>query len=266
MPDFANNVTEASVVAELAALAGDVRLTSIEGVPLLAVPEGITVEDYSALLPAPKRIKTDPHFEDADSFGAYINLFRQDSTLIVAFRAKNCVRSVLDYHAKGSPSWGEHTAELVIKHHEDFTAWCGLSGSVTQWQFAEFIEDHMHNIAAPDGATLKDMVLKFQAMKETTFKSAINLQNGDVNLVYVEDSERGVEASAKFPASLSLVLPVYEGQLPIQVEARIRYRIKDAKLVFQVELVRKSDLLRKAFADVLQAVENITDIKPLMGA
>lgn len=266
MPDFSSHETESAVVADLAALAADVRKVEVEGVPFLAVPDGITLNDYSGLLSAPKRITANPHFEDAESFGAYVNLFKQESTLVIANRGGNSVCATFDYHAKGYPAWCSHHAQLAIKHHEDFKAWAGLGQSVSQAAFGEFIEDHMHNIAAPDGATLKDMVLKFAALKETAFKSTINLQNGDVQLTYIEDSERGTENNAKFPSVLTLMLPVYEGQIPIKVEARVRYRIKDQKLWFQIELVRKSDILRKAFADVLQAVENITEIKPLMGS
>lgn len=265
MPDFTSHETDSAVVADLAALAADVRKVEVEGVPFLAVPDGITLNDYPELLPAPKRIKASAKFEDAESFSAYVNLFKQDSTLIVAYRTGSTVKATIDHHAKGVPSWGSHEATLAVKHHEDFLAWAGLGSNVSQVAFGEFIEDHMHNIAAPDGATLKDMVLKFAALKETTFKSSINLQNGDVQLTYIEDSERGNENNAKFPSVLTLVLPVYEGQLPIQVDARIRYRIKDQRLAFQVEIVRKSDLVRKAFFDVLQAVENLTDIRPLMG-
>lgn len=265
MPDFSTHETESSVVAGLASLASEVRKVEVNGVPFLAVPDGISMTDCSHLLGSPQRIIANPTFEDAESFAAYANLFKQESTLIIANRSRNLVAAIFDYHAKGSPSWCSHSAQLAIKHHQDFTAWANLGQNVSQASFGEFIEDHMHNIASPDGATLKDMVLKFSALKETAFKSTINLQNGDVQLTYIEDSEHGTEKNAKLPSSLTLMIPIYDGQLPIQVEARVRYRIKDQKLWFQIELVRKSDILRKAFADVLDAVENLTEIRPLMG-
>lgn len=265
MPDFTAEQTEAAVVATLANLAADVRLTVVEGVPFLAVPEGVTLQDQSALLPAPKRLKAHPSFEDAESFSEYVNRYKCTSTLLVASRKANQVTAFIDYHAAGQPSWNEHGANLLIKHHEDFTAWATLPPSITQIAFGEFIEDHMHTIAEPDGAILKDMVLRFQALKDVSFKSFANLQNGDVSLVYIEDSERGTETNTKFPSQLGLIVPVYEGQEGTPIKARIRYRVKDQKLAFQVELVRKTDVLREAFEGVLHEVEALTGLQVLMG-
>lgn len=260
--------TEASVVAELAIKAGTLQILQVEGVPFIAAPEGVSIKQYDNLLDAPKRIVEDQSFRDAESFGEYVNRFKNGgAVLLTGDRDAGEFRAILDYHeGRDKPKWGNHSAKLELRYSDEWAAWTRIPAQIGQVQFAEFIEDWMHTIAAPDGATLQGLVTRFHALKETTFKSSITLANGDVNLTYIEDSERGTEAGSKFPTELTLVMPIYEGQLPIQVDARIRYRINGGKLTFQIAIVRKSEIVRKAFQDVCEAVENITGMKPLMSA
>lgn len=261
------HTTEAQAVAELALKGAGVQQIEVGGVPFVAYPNGVELVKYDELLENPLRIEENQRFRDAESFGAYVNRFKQPSTLIVGNRDKGYFQATLDYHiSEGQPKWGGHVAGLDLRFSEEWKAWTSLPAQIGQVQFAEHIEDWMHTIGHPDGATLQGLVLKFQALKETTFKSSMNLANGDVNLTYIEDSERGTETGAKFPTEMTLMMPVYEGQLPIQVKAKIRYRIQGGNLSFQIALMQRSEVLRKAFADVCEAVENITSIKPLMGA
>lgn len=256
--------TEAAVVAEIAQAASVPTLLEINGVPTLAVPNGVTIEDYAEFMDAPKRLKSSPVFQDVESFGAYVNRFKATDTEVFSYDEQKVVAAIIDYHGKGKPRWCDHKADLKVSHTDDWKAWIGLCANpVSQVQFAEFIEDHIHNIGKPDAAVLKDMVLKFQSWKETTFKSALNLQNGDVSLTYIEDSERGNDAQTKLPSEMVLVVPIFEGQLPEQITAKLRYRIKDQKLTFQVQLLQQKEIVKRAWQEVLEAVGALTAIKPL---
>lgn len=259
--------TETDATAELALKGTTVQKLEVNGVPFLSAPDSVHITKYADLMEKPQRITENRRFRDADSLGAYVNTYKQAATIIVGNRDKGRFDAFIDYHvSQGEPRWASHQAGLDLRFSDEWQAWMGLPGTISQIQFAEHVEDWMHTIGHPDGATLQGLVLKFQALKETTFKSSMNLANGDVNLTYIEDSERGTETGAKFPTELILKMPVYEGQLPIQVTARIRYRINGGKLTFQIAILQKSEVLRKAFEDVCEAVENVTGIKPLMGA
>lgn len=262
---MSEHATEAAVVAELAVKAGTLQVFEVMGVPFIAAPNGVDVTKYDELLERPRRVNEGQLFRDAESFGAYVNRFKDSNSLMLGNRDNGKFQCVLDYHESGTaPRWGEHVAWLNLRQSDEWKAWNNIPAQVGQVQFAEFIEDWMHTIAAPDGATLQGLVTKFHALKETTFKSQITLANGDVNLTYIEDSERGTEAGTCFPPELTLIMPIFEGQLPIQVDARIRYRINGGKLTFQIAIVRKTEIVRKAFEDVCEAVENITGMTPLM--
>lgn len=267
MPDYSAHETEASVVAALATAATDVRLTTINGVPILAVPDGVKLEDKSDLLNRPLRLVATKAFVDPESFANYIVRYKTDASLIVAKRAANVIEASLDYHdANDLPSWNFHKAVLNVAKHEDYKAWEKLCAEpINQTQFAEAVDDLMHTIASPEGAVLQDMILKFQALRDVRFSSAINLTDGTCALAYSEQ-ETNTENRAAFPTKMTLVLPVFEGDITTKCEVRIRYRCRDNKLTFSLSIARKSDIERKAWLEICEAVKNLTGLDVLNGS
>lgn len=258
--------TEAEAIAKFAVMGMDTQRIDVEGIPFLLVPPGVGVHNMESSLAVPRRVDEHRAFETVESFGQYVNQFKAGNTQLFAYRKANAVQAILDYHEGVKASHCSHKASLMLKHSTDWLAWAGRAkaGLTAQVPFAEFLDEHIHCIAAPDGAVLRDMVLRFSSTKETTFRSAVSLQNGDVQVVFIEDSERGTEGTTRLPSELDLRLVCFEGQLPVPVRAKLRYRVKEGALFFSVVLVGVEQIIEAAFRDALEAVENLVGLVPMM--
>lgn len=241
----------------------EVKQIEIGGIPVILRPAGMVVEPREDLMEYPQRIRETVHLSDPTSFACYVNRYKGEFSLLRQTTG-NGVQAVLDYHAPGEASWCAHVAHLTLRFSPEYSAWLNFVGEGrSQVQLAEFLEDWIHTVASPDGAVLRNMVLKFQALKETTFRQSVNLTSGDVNLTFVEDSETGRENSASFPSELALVMPIFEGGQPEQIDARLRYRIRDGKLSFTVVMLQSDLRMRRAFDEVCEAIHNLTGIMVL---
>ena len=103
---------------------------------------------------------------------------------------------------------------------------------MNQTDFAEFLENHIQNIApvsdnykGPSGSALMEMVLAFQETRKAEFKSSRRLQDGTFQLSYSD--EKSGSGNTSQPEKISMAIaPLHNGP-PYQVEARNRYRQKD---------------------------------------
>jgi uncharacterized protein YfdQ (DUF2303 family) len=134
---------------------------------------------------------------------------------------------------------------------------------MSQLAFAEFLEDNLPDIAAPDSTSLLEMVLAFEATKGGAFKSVQRLQSGDVNFAYVDEVTGG--GAVKMPPKIALNMPVFERGEPYAVDARLKYRIKDGGLSLWYELVRPHVTSRQAFDAMISGVVARTGIPVWMG-
>lgn len=118
-----------------------------------------------------------------------------------------------------------------------------------------------------DGELTHELRTPFVATKSVNFKSGSRLRDGQRQLTYVEviDAQAGPAGNVTIPESILLRLAPFDGAEPVEMGARIRYRINDGALRIGYVLDRPDLVLRAAFADVVAGVEEQTGITALWG-
>lgn len=237
-------------------LAGDVH-SHQDGRPFVVAPNG-DIKDVEWLLRSPVDVRGTVAVTDASSFLAYVNRFKDVGSVVFADLTKRTFEAVLDYHTPGdviAPRWGRHRATFCCAPTPDWLTWEQAdSKAMGQEEFARFIENNLPNIVQPEGADLLQIALTLDAKKSVEFRSSTRLDNGQTQFRYEETIEGRAggtqQGSISVPTTFVLGLEPFSGTGLKRVDARFRYRIKEARLSMWFELVRASDVLRKAFEEV----------------
>lgn len=240
----------------------------------VALPPGWTLEaqDDSKKLPAPLRKTATVRLRDADSFIDYVKRHGSltDSTvwcLADYVQGKIAFTGILNDHGddETKAAWRDHRAFFAPEFSEEWRRWTGNHKKpMSQADFAAFIEDNLKDIASPDGAGLPsgaamlEMALSFEATQDMRFKSAIRLSNGGVNLSFVQDDDAQTLQKMSVFERFSIGVPVFWNGDPYQVDARLRYRVRDGKLHFWFELVRTDKILEAATSTVITTIREKT--------
>lgn len=238
----------------------------------LALPPGWTMEekDDSKYLPAPKRKIARVKLSDTDSFIDYIKRHGSLATCtvwcIADYKAgKVGFTGIINDHGEqeNEPAWRDHRATFSPEFSEEWIRWVGKNKhQFNQVEFAAFIEDNMKDIAgvdgSPTGAQMLEMAISFEANQDMRFKSAIRLQNGGVQMSFVQDDDAQTLQKMQVFDRFSIGLPVFWNGDAYQIDARLRYRVRDGKLTFWFELIRQDKVLEAATKTLIETIRNGT--------
>ncbi len=217
-------------------------------------------KDLSDFEPTPRRVRQVVTLDTPGAFVDYVKLFANPTqTLIFATQVgvSGVFHAVLDWHASiTQPSWLDHQARVTLSHPPAWVAWATKNGEKqNQTDFAQFLENHIAEIATPDGAELVEIARTLEASKGVSFKSHQRAQDGAVRFLFEED----VQGTAKngqvtIPSAFQLVLTPFRGGTPRQIEARLRYRISGSALTLWFELVELDRHLEEAFTEAVDYI------------
>ena len=241
---------------------------SADAVPFVTVPEGYTVKSLEDLLARPRRIRASVTFTDVRSFVVYVARFAdKTASLIYTQEDKLAATAVIDHPKPLLPDWGHHRATLTLRETREWAAWRAVDKKrFDQVTFAEFIETHLPDIALPDGASLLEMVKQLDIRKAVSFESSIRLDNGQVQLTYVENvTGAQAKSTATIPETFVLGLAPFDGADGYKVTARLRYRLAEGKVALWFELLRPEDVVREAWTAAMHQVASGTGVPTLAG-
>lgn len=113
-----------------------------------------------------------------------------------------------------------------------------------------------------------EIAQSIEATSSGQFESKQRLQDGQVALRYSQQVEAraGTKGDLTIPETFTVALRCYEGIDPVDITARLRYRIREGQLAIGYRLERLDDVKDKAFADVVDAVEQRLGRQLLRGA
>lgn len=202
----------------------------------IAVPEGWKVQDFDneALLQKPRRKKATVSLKDADSFIKYIKRHGSLTACTIwgnvdYLNSKAQFQAVINDHGEkeDEQAWRDHIARFTPQFSPEYQRWMGKNGTVmSQVEFAEFLDNNQADIASPEG---------YPSSAEMTF---------------VQDDDKGTVEQMKVFDKFAIGIPVYFGCDAYQINARLRYRHREGKVVFWYELIRP-DLVMKAATDTI---------------
>lgn len=255
---------DGSAITEVAQLAVAAAEPTKVAEGLYVLPNG-TVVDVRGRLEEdkdfPTRKRGVARFTETHSFLAYLAKHGMTNTELYGNAKRAEVKAVInaDHPAdgdflEGRAGWADHTAILALPVTADWAAWLGHNGALLdQVTFAEFIEDHLVNFVAPQGAEMLELAQSFNATTRVDFESSQRVKNGETQLRYKENTTAtaGKNGSLTIPDTFSIGVQVYERGPLYRVEARFRYRINDGKLRLAYKLVRPDDVVSMAFDEVM---------------
>jgi uncharacterized protein YfdQ (DUF2303 family) len=227
-------------------------------------------DDDKKLLLAPRRKLATVRTDDADSFIGYIKRHGSltDSTVwcIADYKAgKVKFTGILNDHGEDETkaAWRDHKASFSPEFSEEWVRWVSQNKKpFTQVEFAVFVEDNLKDIASvdgsPTGAQMLEMAVTFEANQDMRFKSAIRLQNGGVQMSFVQDDDAQTLQKMQVFDRFSLGFPVFWNGDAYRIDARLRYRVRDGKLAFWFELIRQDKVLEAATQTLIALIREKT--------
>ncbi len=243
--------------------------------PYVVVPTGYKFADLEYLLPNPTRKQGNIVTTDADSFIKYV----MDEKAWTGARiyanldsetAKLGLVAVLNDHGT-HPQWRDHRCTYDPKLSLEWKRWSGSDRrEMNQLEFASFIEDNIGDVVSvndsPNGTQMLGMALAFERTADKKVASRVNLQSGGVRFEFIDDDNKQTKSAMEAFSRFNIGVPVFYGSdSAYPVEARLKYREKDGKVIFWYELVRADRVFQTAAREVIQRIKDETAVTVLFG-
>jgi hypothetical protein len=156
--------------------------------------------------------------------------------------------------------------------------------TLTQAAFAEFLEDHLHEMIEPGaaGKSAADFADRYGIVYGTpgrmlelskglsvrvasSVKNFQNLASGEVELFYQVTHEDQAGGALKIPGALLLQISVFEGGPVYQIPVRVRYRVTDGKVTWAFEPHRSDLVYEDAITEVCETIARETMVPLFYG-
>lgn len=193
--------------------------------------------------------------------------------------------AIIDYHGVDkSAHFLKHSICYEFPLSEEFEAWIGSNGaSMTQTDFAVFLENRISELSAPSGAEREDFEKLFKTKIGTPneiielsrgleinvssrIKQAIKLQSGESEIIFVEEHSNTAGERLTVPGLMMIsVHPFVDGE-PIRIPARLRYRKTSNGLTWSYDMWRLNHWLRECVKSDLVDAGAATGLPTYEGA
>lgn len=282
-------------IAELARASAGASLLEIgEGVHVLERPIGegqISVESVKKFVDewrtAPERRAGTATILTLDSLIAFANRHKDaDSVLFSNLDASiPWISAVFDYHTIAhDPRFGKHRAHYAFPLTQEWKAWRATDGkSLTQGEWAAFLEEHIAELAAPLDAeksgyerifqtkiaTPAELITLSRGMSvtvEAKIRDFRTLASGETEIAYEEVHKDGSGAKLIVPGLFIVSVPLFVDAAPTRVLARLRYRKKDGLLAWFYQLYRADAEVREAMRQDADRVASETSMPMFEGS
>jgi hypothetical protein len=283
----------AALVAAGAALGEPRKNPDFDGKHYALLPDGFTMHE----LPThdkPVRPVATVKLRDAASFVQYVNDHRLARSRIYATlepakflavfddfdTARRSVKLDVTNIADDAPNhevqqleskvfeqadWRQFRASFEVPPSREWKLWTGQDRKLmAQVAFAEFLQDNLPDVTQPDGATLLEMALNFEASTSGSFVASQRLHDGSHDLVWKADNN--ASGKVKLPQRITISIPVFENEARATLGARLLHRIADGKLMLRYELERPHVVMEAAFRTTWARIAHETTLPILLGA
>lgn len=219
----------------------------------------------------PRRKVARVELHEAGSFADYVVRHRVETTttLYADLGSSTVVAVVNDSGAsEDAPGWGDHRATLKLRTTKPWEHWTSLDGKqLSQEQFAEHIEAGLQEIQSPPALDMYELAQTFQATVGASFKQTGKLADGRRTLHFDEtvNASAGEQGDLDIPKKFILQVAPFEGGPDYELTARLRFKVREARLTFTYILVRPEDVLKAAFDASVEAIEKGTGISAFRG-
>lgn len=273
-------------------------------VPVLLDPQhgsAVSLKDhFDKWRTAPERKAGTARVTTLESFILLTNRHRIQHSAIFAntdWREPSLV-SVLDYHelhgdeaktaedapaVAGKAAFGKHRVEYKFPLSEEWQAWVGKDKvSMDQAAFAEFIEDHIGELASPHEDEisfweeklggkvaypneLKGLSIGLKVHASTRVANSITLQSGEGEITWAEE-HRDMKGDKLIVPSLFIIqLPPFFMGEAIRLPVRLRYRVREGQVTWIFQLYRPDVYVTEQVMRDVERAARETDLPAYQG-
>lgn len=243
----------------------------------VALPPEWSLEERNdeSFLQRPLRKKARVSTGDADSFVSYMK--RHGSLTTSTIWCKESASSfeftgIINDHGEEEtkPAWRDHLVFFSPRESVEWKLWNNFNKKhFTQADFASFIEESLRDIASvdgcPTGSQMLEMALTFEANQDMRFKSAIRLQNGGVQMAFSQNDDAATLQRMQVFDRFSIGIPVFWNGEPYRIDVRLRYRVREGKLVFWYELIRPDKIFESASRTITTSIAEKSGLPMFFG-
>lgn len=261
MSDLTNNQSGVESVLRVGHAAAEIKQMNSYSAPFVLMPEGYKLISIEDTLTEPMRKKAHMRMRDEKSFAAYFNLHQTENSQIYGQIDPPKFLGVIDDNGASITGWREHKVSYECPFSHQWETWSEKDGKAqTQQEFAAFIERNLPDVIIPIGAEMLEISRSLEAKKKVNFKSAIRLDNGQVQFGYEEEIQgTSAKGTLQIPETFTIGIPVFESGSHYQLQCRLRYRISDAQLRMWYEIIRPHEYIEDAMKEVWTRIEQSTE-------
>lgn len=266
--------------------------------PVALLSHGVRLESLKPILDSylehPERATGFDEVHDRDSFVAHVKRHAKPHSVVFATLKPGTpeLLGIFDYHEPGTagregrPRHGQHGVRYPVELSEEYKAWHGFAvrGFVSPVEFAEFIEDRVMDVVAKPTespaleslretiggswatpAKLVELSRGLQLNVSETLKQASSLSSGEISVVYEAQHRDATGSQLKVPSLFAIGIPIFRGGDAYQVAVRLRYRVKEGKLVWAIAPYRLDRAWEHAFDELVDVVGTATQLPVFRG-
>ncbi len=265
--------------------------------PFAIIPEGMKAESVKKYLEEyrerPERRKGTIKATRVKSFVEIVNRFKNKESVLFAGvsvgdqRIDANITAIFDYHPAGEKNEDadncEHRAKYGFPISKAFKNWLEQNTSgMSQIDFAYFLEKRINELSAPtdaDKALIEGLKPKFadpinmlelsrdlEIYSNESFVSRNKTSSGEMELKFTNQHIDGSGKPIKIPDFFVINVPVFEGGSNQRILAHLRYRKKDAQVIWFYELYNIDEMLHEAFETACEEVQKEVDIPLFHGS
>lgn len=266
-------------------------------IPVALVPRGTDAYELKSVKPfldeyadAPDRRVGTVHLHTLASLIAHVNRAKDPHSVAFAdgVSAQPSITVVYDYHAPGQATgqrFGKYRAHYAFPVSEEWAAWRSVDGvEMGQARFAAFLDERLYDVAEPTdaGVKAKDIATKtgreyvtaarlmelaqgLDVHVKHTVKNAVNLSSGEGNLTFAEEHTDGAGAQLRVPRAFLIAVPVFRNGTVYQIPVQIRYRVKDAAVMWTLKLHAPQRAVDDAVTEAAQTLREATELPVFEG-
>jgi Uncharacterized conserved protein (DUF2303). len=262
-----------------------------EGRQVLSVPKGREVESVKSYLDeyrtAPERKRGTAKLTTLDSFILLVKRFADTQSALFASDnpAAPKLVGVLDCHESGtgSPRFGDHRAEYAFPLSDEWKRWTGTK-PMGQKEFAEFIEDNIGDVLDPAKAgaattafveqleialaTPSQLMTLSKGLSVYVDSRAINkldLSTGESQITYATEHRDAAGTPLKVPRGFVVSVPVFTGDAPYALPIRLRYRVNEGRVTWELKPHRVEKSFRHALEGACKKAQGETSLPLFYG-
>lgn len=271
MSESQENRNESLIRVAKESIDAEARYYDADGIPLTVDRLGqLTVmkelhDRMIANKPSPARRKGTSHHTELDSFISHINRMKESSTTIWANIDRCVFTAIYNYDPEGSKQdaagWMDHVAKYTCPISPEWEAWSDMqNNSMSQSQFAEWIDEHIDDLVESEGfpkpIEVEEMVRNLQIHTKGQYSKKIDPTTGQYALVCKEEHTTD---STKIYRAFKVALRVFDGGDKYGVDIRLRFRMEDKAPRFSYTMHRHEELKRDAFGEMRTTIAEQTE-------